>query len=161
MVINRKGEGRRYETRIFESVKTKSSNRYIGLNSTAMEALRNLQQLTGDHEFVATNKTGGLVTYNNFAKTFYGLLRTLQLKQRGLHNLRHTFASHLFAKKVDIKIISELLGHSSVQITYDTYVHILDEQKQHAVRAIDFIDPIDVYTVIDLSARKTQQSEAI
>jgi len=161
MIINRKSEGRRYETRIFESVKTKSSNRYIGLNSTAMEALRNLQQLTGDHEFVATNKTGGLVTYNNFAKTFYGLLRTLQLKQRGLHNLRHTFASHLFAKKVDIKIISELLGHSSVQITYDTYVHILDEQKQHAVRAIDFIDPIDVYTVIDLSARKTQQSEAI
>jgi len=161
MVINRKGGGRRYETRIFESVKTKSSNRYIGLNTTAMEALHNLQQLTGDHEFVAVNKYGGHITYNNFAKTFYGLLKTLQLKQRGLHNLRHTFASHLFAKKVDIKIISELLGHSSVQITYDTYVHILEEQKKTAVHAIDFIDPIDVYTVIDLSPRRVAESVAI
>ena len=35
--------------------------------------------------------------------------------------------TQLFAQKVDIKIISELLGHSSVQITYDTYVHILEE----------------------------------
>ena len=112
LVINRNG-GRRYETKIFESVKTKSSNRYIGLNSTAMEAQRNLQSLTGSHEFVAVNQKGELVTTRNFSKTFYGLLKTLQLKQRGLHNLRHTFASHLFAQKVDIKIIIELLGHSS------------------------------------------------
>ncbi len=33
----------------------------------------------------------------------------------------------MFAQKVDIKYISTWLGHSSVQITYDTYVHIMDE----------------------------------
>jgi len=161
MVINRKDDGRRYETRIFESVKTKSSNRYIGLNSTAMEALRNLQQLTGDHEFVAVNQSGGHMTYNNLAKTFSGLLKTLQLRQRGLHNLRHTFASQLFAKKVDIKVISELLGHSSVQITYDTYVHILDEHKKSAVQAIDFIDPADAHTVIAMDERENPPAAAI
>ena len=160
MVINRKQGDRRYETRIFESVKTKSSNRYIGLNSTAMEALRNLQQLTGNGEFVAVNKYGGHLTHNNLAKTFSGLLKTLQLRQRGLHNLRHTFASQLFAQKVDIKIISELLGHSSVQITYDTYVHILDEQKQHAVQAIEFINPTEA-TVIDLNEQQKTQDAAI
>jgi len=161
MVINRKDDGRRYETRIFESVKTKSSNRYIGLNSTAMEALRNLQQLTGQYEFVAVNQSGGHMTYNNLAKTFSGLLKTLQLRQRGLHNLRHTFASQLFAKKVDIKVISELLGHSSVQITYDTYVHILDEHKKSAVQAIDFIDPADAHTVIAMDERENPPAAAI
>jgi len=161
MVINRHDEGRTYETKIFESVKTKSSSRHIPLNSTALEALRNLQQLTGDHEFVAVNKKGGHITYNNFAKTFSGLLKTLQLQQRGLHNLRHTFASQLFAKKVDIKIISKLLGHSSVQITYDTYVHILDEQKQHAIQAIEFDNQADIYTVIDFGGRKNPQVAAM
>ena len=94
------------------------------------------------------------ITYRNFAKTFSGLLKTLQLQRRGLHNLRHTFASQLFAQKVDIKVISELLGHSSIQITYDTYVHILEEQKQSAVQTIDFIKPVDAYRVLDLKGRK-------
>lgn len=40
-----------------------------------------------------------------------------------IHALRHTFASNLINAGVDIKVVSQLLGHSSVKITYDTYVH--------------------------------------
>jgi len=152
LVKNRSAEGRAYEILIADSVKSKSSFRYIGLNTAAIRAIEELQKVTGNHEFIATNTKGGHITGRNFAKTFFGLLQTLQIVPRGLHNLRHTFATQLFEKKVDIKYISALLGHSSVQITYDTYVHIVESQKNEAVHTIDFLDAGDVYKVINLDA---------
>lgn len=55
----------------------------------------------------------------------------------GMHSLRHTFASRLFAKGVDVKVVSEILGHSDVQITYNIYIHIISEQKKQAIEIID------------------------
>jgi site-specific recombinase XerD len=55
------------------------------------------------------------------------VLKNAGIKERyGIHALRHTFASMLFSKGVDVKIVSKLLGHSSVKITYDTYVHLFE-----------------------------------
>lgn len=50
-------------------------------------------------------------------------LRELGIKYRNFHCLRHTFATKCIRAGVDIKTLSELLGHSSVQITLDRYVH--------------------------------------
>lgn len=50
-------------------------------------------------------------------------LRELGIKYRNFHCLRHTFATKCIRVGVDIKTLSELLGHSSVQITLDRYVH--------------------------------------
>jgi integrase len=57
----------------------------------------------------------------------------------GLHALRHTFASKLFEKGIDVKVISELLGHANIGVTYDTYVHLIDSKKTDAVMALDWI----------------------
>lgn len=57
--------------------------------------------------------------------------------QQGLHTLRHTFASLMIRKGVDIKIISEMLGHSSVSFTYNTYIHLIEEEKAKAIQQID------------------------
>ncbi len=54
-----------------------------------------------------------------------------------VHALRHTFATDLLDRGVDIKIVSQLLGHSSVKITYDTYVHT-DISK--AFSAVEWLD---------------------
>jgi len=40
------------------------------------------------------------------------------VEHRGLHTLRHSFASNLYARGVEVKVISKLLGHASVEITY-------------------------------------------
>ncbi|GHU75465.1 hypothetical protein FACS1894188_06400 [Clostridia bacterium] len=43
----------------------------------------------------------------------------------------------LFTKKIDIKTISALLGHSTVDITYNTYIHLIKDQEQNAIAALD------------------------
>ena len=57
----------------------------------------------------------------------------------GIHTLRHTFASLLIKKGVDIKIVSDILGHKDVSFTYNIYVHILEEQKVQAMSLLNNI----------------------
>lgn len=49
------------------------------------------------------------------------------------HDLRHTHATMLLAKGVNVKVISERLGHSNIKITLDTYAHVLLMMKENAV----------------------------
>jgi len=49
----------------------------------------------------------------------------------------HSIATVLLAAGVDLKIVSELLGHSSVAITADIYAHVLPEQQQEVVKKLD------------------------
>jgi integrase len=53
------------------------------------------------------------------------------------HDLRHTCATLLLSRNVDPKIVSEMLGHSSIAITLDTYSHVHPNMQQSAVRALE------------------------
>ena len=55
------------------------------------------------------------------------------------HELRHSFGSALIKKGVDIKVVSKLLGHKDVTITYNIYIHILEEQEIEAVKSLDIL----------------------
>jgi integrase len=48
------------------------------------------------------------------------------------HDLRHSCASLLLAQGVPLKTVSDILGHSSIQITSDIYGHTMDDQKRDA-----------------------------
>lgn len=48
-------------------------------------------------------------------------------------NLHHSLATILPVAKIDLKFMSELLGHRSVAITADIYAHVLPEQQQEIV----------------------------
>jgi integrase len=50
--------------------------------------------------------------------------KAARLRGIGLHGARHTYASYLIAAGVDMKAISEYMGHSSVAFTYDRYGHL-------------------------------------
>ena len=45
------------------------------------------------------------------------------------HTLRHTFATRAIEKGINVKSVSEILGHSTVKMTLEKYVHITMEQK--------------------------------
>ena len=53
------------------------------------------------------------------------------------HDLCHGVATVLLATKVDLKVVSELLGHSSVAVTVDIYAHVLPEMQQEVVKRMD------------------------
>lgn len=54
-----------------------------------------------------------------------------------LHDLRHSFATFLLSKKVHPKVVQELLGHSSIGITLDTYSHVLPSMKEEVADLIN------------------------
>ena len=53
------------------------------------------------------------------------------------YDLRHSAATVLLAAKVDLKVVSELLGYSSVAITADIYAHVWPEQQQEVVKQMN------------------------
>lgn len=59
-------------------------------------------------------------TYQNRFKRY---LRDIGLKEYNFHALRHTFATNCIDNGMDVKSLSEILGHSDVQITLNRYVH--------------------------------------
>lgn len=73
----------------------------------------------------------------NFQNTFDSILETSGIEHKGLHVTRHTFASSLFRLGADVKSVSELLGHSDTRITYNTYIHLIKEQKLNVIALFD------------------------
>jgi integrase len=53
------------------------------------------------------------------------------------HALRHSFVAAAIASEVPIKVIQELVGHASIQMTLDRYGHLLPSSKADAAKAID------------------------
>ena len=125
-----------YSLQVQESPKTISGNRIIPLNKTAEDALYALRS-DNDTPYVIVNSKGKPVLPSNFERSFHRILQTCELGNHGVHTLRHTFASRLFAKGVDVKVISKLLGHSSAKITYDTYIHLMPQEIAHVTAVLD------------------------
>lgn len=68
-----------------------------------------------------------------YEKLFKNVLKSAGVKERKFHTTRHTFATRALEVGVDIKTLSEILGHSSVTITLNIYAHSLMEQKMIAM----------------------------
>lgn len=120
-----------------DSAKTASGKRIIYLNNKALSALEELYKLNGKNEYVMSNSNGNIVNPRNLDRMFRNILTQCKIPLTGVHTLRHTFASMLFKKGIDVKTVSELLGHSDVSITYNTYIHLIKEQKQQAISLLD------------------------
>ncbi len=74
---------------------------------------------------------------NNALGTYSWICKRAGIENhQGLHTLRHTFASLMIRKGVDIKIVSEMIGHSSVTFTYNTYVHLQEDDKADAIKRL-------------------------
>lgn len=123
-----------------DSVKTEAGqDRTIPLNDDAYTALLDIHQVTGEKEYVMTTSAGTLVKPRQLDQMFRRIATASGLpedKIYGVHALRHTFATMLLSNNIDIKTVSTLLGHSDVTTTYNTYIHVIREQKAKALDAI-------------------------
>ena len=119
------------------STKTQSSCRYVPINAKTAEALSYFKGLGYNNPYVMANSDSNVITYRNLFRVLSNILELNKINHGSLHTLRHTFATRLFRNNVDIKVISELLGHSDVSITYNIYTHVIQEQKKKAVDILD------------------------
>ena len=68
-----------------------------------------------------------------YQRLYKRLLKTAGVREQKFHALRHTFATRALELGVDIKTLSEFLGHSNVSITLNIYTHSMMEQKIKAI----------------------------
>jgi integrase len=84
---------------------------------------------------------GGWLRKSNVVRDSYDrIVERAGLPRIRFHDLRHTCATLLLLAEVNIKVVSERLGHASIQLTLDTYSHVLPTmQKQAAEKMNGFL----------------------
>ena len=125
-----------HKTLIIESLpKTQSSIREIPISKQLLNILKALKQ-NSKNDFVLVSHNNKQLQPRAYQKSFENLLKKLKIKHYGFHALRHTFATRLLENGVDIKTISELMGHSSPTITLNRYVHTNIQNKRKAMEIL-------------------------
>lgn len=134
---------------ITDTPKKPASIRVIPMSNIAKEQLLYLKMISPGNAAKGTDTI--FVTDSNIPPSQSSLTRTLKAiltraeinpNGFGLHDLRHSFGSMLLEKgwetnhPVDIKVISELLGHDDVSTTYNTYLHIINSHKSEVVNLL-------------------------
>lgn len=122
-----------------DTPKTESSNRVIPLNNRAVEALKALKDICGNSERVICTDTGRIVYPSSIRRTMETILKRCEIVgvKSKVHALRHTFAVNLIRGGMDVKAVSQLLGHADISTTLSTYYHTISEQRKEAVKVID------------------------
>ncbi len=119
------------KTVLMESTpKSETSKRIIPIPNFIINILKNFQQK--DNYFLLSNSEK---LYDpRYLESFYSrMLKKCNIKNNKFHTLRHTFATRSIESKMDIKTLSEILGHSSVEITLKLYVHPTYEMKKTSI----------------------------
>lgn len=123
-----------------EVVRTKSGKkRIIPVSEDLFQVLRMLKDVNGESEFVfqyVDQETGEMRHLKYFRRSFENVCRRADISGFTFHDLRHTFASRLVRKGVDLITVKDLLGHYSVKTT-ERYTHSNQEQKRKAVELLN------------------------
>ena len=122
---------------VTNTTKTYSGERVIHLNQAATKAINSMVSRYPRSKYLMCNTNGDVIPPANLTRSFYRVLKNVGIPKTGPHALRHTFASLLFANGVDVKTVSKILGHASIQITLNTYIHLIGDTGKTAVAVLD------------------------
>ena len=113
--------------RITDSPKTVNSRRVIPLPKQILPLLKGIKRRSQCEYIIADGDKPVFV--RSYQRTFELLLKKLNISHKGFHSLRHTFATRALECGMDVKTLSELLGHKNATITLNRYAHSLLEHK--------------------------------
>ena len=131
--------------------KTTKGRRSIPLQSETVAALRahrvaqsqerlalGADYVTNDvsRDLVFRRVDGTCVHPTSLSRRFEALVRQTTLPEIRLHDLRHTFASLMLQAGVNVKVVSEMLGHASVSITLEIYSHVIPGMAEDATSRV-------------------------
>ncbi len=127
---NKNGE---YE-RFIDTPKTSHSVRIIPIPKQLIPLLKKHREACLS-QYVITDK-GKAVAVRSYQRSFELLQKKLDIPRRGFHALRHTFATRAIECGMDVKSLSEILGHKNSTITLNRYAHSLLEHKTEMMNRI-------------------------
>jgi len=128
--------------------KTRNSRRTLMLPEFLVKTLRQeqdkqrmLRQLMGEKYnpmgLVCCRADGSPITTNALQHCFKDKLREAELPDIRFHDLRHTNATLMLRNQIPAKIVSSMLGHSTIGITMDLYSHVTTDMQGNAVQVIN------------------------
>lgn len=133
---------------VIDSPKTKNSKRTITVNEELMKELKKYswkqkeyKDKLGDayykkHDLVFCKEDGTPLCPVAFSRTFKRLAERAGIKDFSLHGLRHTAATMLLEKGIDLKTVSATLGHAHIGITGDIYAHVTSKMQERAATVL-------------------------
>lgn len=151
---------------IFKSPKTDRARRTISLSPSTCQVLRehldnqaDIRSKLGvpltDNDLVFSQLDGSPLIPHSVTQAWRRMVNRLGLRGIRLHDLRHTHASLMLKQGIHPKIVQERLGHSSVQITLDTYSHVAPGLQEAAAKGFDDI----VNGLVSKRLAKTENGE--
>ena len=113
---------------VIDEPKTINSRRLIPLPKQLLPILKAQKKHSCSDYVVSANDKP--ISVRSYQRSFELLLKKLKITHKGFHSLRHTFATRALECGMDVKTLSEILGHKNPTITLNRYAHSLMEHKQ-------------------------------
>jgi len=134
--------------RVFLEPKSERSRRTIALPAVIVDALKTHRKEQLEERLVAggewrdsglvfTNTRGGALDEWKLGDQLHAMLEAAKLPRVRFHDLRHSCASFLLAQGVGPRAIMEILGHSQISLTLDTYSHLMPGGHEEAADKMD------------------------
>lgn len=115
---------------IIDSSKTESSIRSIPMSDKIYHILKDVYKKQSEKAFFLTGSRDQYIEPRSYQNMFKRILKASKVKEYNFHILRHTFATNCIKVGMDIKSLSEILGHASVDVTLNRYVHSSYDMKK-------------------------------
>lgn len=119
---------------ICDTPKTDTSRRSIPLSKPILSMLKDMKKNSYCKNVISDK--GMPIFLRSYQRTFELLLKKLGLPHKRFHALRHTFATRAIECGVDVKSLSEILGHKNAAITLNRYTHSLWEHKSEMMNKL-------------------------
>ena len=148
-------EGKKTDYQVQDYLKSKSSKRKVYITNKLVDILKEekeRQQLAyaefgwewSEENLVFPSGAYTMLDMRNIQTMFQRIRDKAEISHGTMHTLRHTYATRCFESDIDIKVISEQLGHKNVKTTYDTYVHVMPEKKKLEMEKLNVLDQLVV-----------------
>lgn len=108
---------------IIDKPKTQASIREIPISSKLYIILKELKKKYKSTDFFLTGESDKYIEPRNYEYIYKKILKKCKIKPYKFHTTRHTFATNCIEVGMDVKALSEILGHSNVNVTLNRYVH--------------------------------------
>jgi integrase len=125
---------------VFAEPKSDQSRRQIAVPQFALDALKAYQNKTGNASGLVYRTCNGTpICPRNFIRHFKSALKKANLPDVRFHSCRHFTATALLASGTHPKVVQELLGHSQISLTLDTYSHVIPSLQYEAAEKMDHL----------------------